>query len=106
MQGNVAAFLAQRAEQTQSRLLALVATRVKADPFKKVTKMIRDMITKLMEEANEEAEHKGFCDQEMGSNKVTRDQKTEEVAELSAKAEKLTADIAKLAQDITSLVEA
>merc|ERR1719324_544686 len=36
-----------------------------AASFKKVTKMIKDMIQKLMEEAAEEAEHKGFCDTEM-----------------------------------------
>merc|ERR550514_559198 len=67
--------------------------------------MIRDMITKLMEEANEEAEHKGFCDAEMGTNKNTRDQKTEEVAELTAKAEKLSADIAKLGEEVALLGE-
>ena len=30
-------------------------------PFKKVIKMVKDMIHKLMLEAQEEAEHKGLC---------------------------------------------
>merc|ERR1719473_872452 len=102
----VAVFLEDKAERMNSRILQLLAAKAAADPFKKVIKMIKDMITKLVEEANEEAEHKGFCDQEMGANKATRDSKTEEAALLTAKSEELAADIAKLAQDITSLVEA
>merc|ERR1719375_444150 len=71
----LANFLKDRAQRTNSRLLSLFAQRVQADPFKKVSKMIKDMIQKLMQEANEEAEHKGFCDTELSTNKNTRDSK-------------------------------
>merc|ERR1719156_263637 len=64
------------------------------------------MITKLVEEANEEAEHKGFCDTELGSNKQTRDSKTEESETLKALIEQLTADIAKLGSEISDLSSA
>ena len=37
------------------------------------------MITKLTEEAGEEAEHKAWCDGELQENKQTRDTKTSEV---------------------------
>merc|ERR1719235_1794690 len=104
-QKSVADFLEQRAAETGSRVLSLMATRVSADPFKKVSKMIKDMITKLMEEANEEAEHKGFCDTEMATNKNTRDAKTEDVEQLTAEAQKLNADIAQLAEEITMIGE-
>merc|ERR1719321_1927652 len=67
--------------------------------------MIQDMVSKLMEEANEEAEHKGFCDTEMGTNKNTRDAKTEEVESLTAQIEQLTADIAKLGTQATELAD-
>merc|ERR550514_1771806 len=56
-----------------------------------------------MEEANEEAEHKGFCDTEMGTNKATRDTKSEEVDKLTALIEELTADISKLGTDAATL---
>merc|ERR1719420_750279 len=102
----VAVFLEDKAERTNSRILQLLAAKAAADPFKKVIKMIKDMITKLVEEANEEAEHKGFCDQELGANKATRDSKSEESELLKAKTEELSADIAKLAQQITELSEA
>merc|ERR1719326_1626408 len=63
------------------------------------------MIQKLMQEATEEAEHKGFCDTELTTNKQTRDSKTEESDELTAESEKLTADIQQLAAEIATLGE-
>merc|ERR1719214_542037 len=60
--------------------------------------MIKDMIFKLMEEANEEAEHKGFCDTEL-----TTDTKTEDAATLKAEMEGLSADIASLGESIAEL---
>jgi len=105
MQKQVAKFLSDRAQKTNSKILSLIATRVAEDPFKKIKKMIEDMVSKLMEEANEEAEHKGFCDTEMGTNKNTRDTKTEEVEKLTALIEELTSDIAILGKEATTLAE-
>jgi len=102
-QSKVAAFLAVRAHQTRSRVLSLISLKVSSDPFKKVTQMIKDMITKLMEEANEEAEHKGFCDTEMGTNKLTRDAKTEESETLHAQIDELGAAVAKLSDESAEL---
>merc|ERR1719456_1165291 len=106
MQKNAAAFLQDCAEKSHSQLLSLAAMRLKADPLKKVSKMIRDMITKLTEEATEEAEHKGFCDTEMGTNKQTRDTKTDQSEALKAEIEKLTADINQYATEIADLAQA
>jgi len=103
-QGKVAVFLAAKAEELHSRMLSALATRAAAgDPFGKVRKMIKDMIIKLMEEANEETEHKGWCDGELGANKIQRDAKTEDVNSLTAQADQLTADIAKLTQELADL---
>merc|ERR1719269_70090 len=81
----------------------MVAQKVNDDPFAQVKKMINDMITKLMEEANEEAEHKAWCDTEMGTNKHTRDEKTEEVDKLSAEIDFLGAKITRLTEEVTEL---
>merc|ERR1719272_468756 len=89
-----------------SQLLSALAIRVIEDPFKKVSKMIKDMIIKLTEEATEEAEHKGFCDTELTTNKQTRDFKTEQSDELNAEIEKLTADIAQYTAQIADLAAA
>jgi len=99
----VAAFLQNKAKETNSRILSLISVKVAQDPFKKVTKMIKDMIIKLTEEATEEAEHKGFCDTELTTNKQTRDFKTEQSEALNAEIEKLTADIAQYTSQIADL---
>merc|ERR1719159_1401024 len=103
VQAAVATFLDDKAQRAGSRVLSLLAVKVRTDPFKKVSKMIKDMIFKLMEEATEEAEHQGFCNTELTTNKQTRDSKTEECDSLKAEIEQLTADIAKLGTEITDL---
>jgi len=103
LQARVAAFLASRADVLHSKLLSLVAQKAEDDPFKKVKKMIKDLVYKLMEEAREEAEHKGWCDTELTTNQQTRDKKSADVESLKAEIEELTAEIAKLTQDISDL---
>merc|ERR1719224_388344 len=68
--------------------------------------MIDSMITKLLEEANEEADKKGWCDKEMAVNGQTREDKTEEVNTLTAEVDKLKADIMKLSEQIADLAVA
>merc|ERR1719379_672612 len=102
-QGIAAGFLRERAQRTESRVLSFLATKVSDEPFKKVIKMVKDMIQKLMTEAQEEAEQKGFCDTEMSTNKMTRDQKTDEVASPKAETEELSAQIQELAENIVAL---
>merc|ERR1719393_1093769 len=60
--------------------------------------MIKDLIVRLMEEANEEAEHKGWCDTELGTN-----EQTNAVETLHSEIDELSATIAKLGQEITDL---
>merc|ERR1719247_2457955 len=112
---SVAKFLESRAAQTGSKVLGLVAQKVheKAatkipgfDPISQVKKMMQDMIVQLMEQANEEASAKLWCDTELGTNKQTRDTKTDGVNELTTEKDKLTADIAKLSEEISELTQA
>merc|ERR1712113_961452 len=93
-------------QHLNSRVLSALAVRVSDDPFRKVKKMIKDLIVRLMEEANEEAEHKGWCDTELATNEATRKEKTEAVETLHAEIDQLEASIAKLGADITALTEA
>merc|ERR1719428_641299 len=104
-QRKTAAFLAEQGAKLHSNLLSALAVRANSDPFVKVRKMIQEMVAKLMEEANEEADHKAFCDAEMSTNKQTRDQKTTSIAELKASIEELTSESQKLASEIVDLSE-
>jgi len=105
-QHRVAEYLKVKAHQLNSRLLSALAVRVESDPFKKIKKLIKDLITKLLEEANEEATHKGWCDTELATNKQTRQEKTEKVEVLHAEIDELTSSIALLAEQITELTAA
>merc|ERR1719387_249434 len=95
-QARVAEFLRQKGSSINSRVLSALAVRVAEDPFTKVKKMIKDLIVRLMEEANEEAEHKGWCDTELSTNEQTRKEKTAAVETLHAEIDELEASIAKL----------
>merc|ERR1719491_248606 len=98
-------FLQGRAQKLGSKYLALVATRAGEDPFAKIKSMIKDLIVKLMEEANAEADQHAFCQTELATNKQTREIKSSEVDELTAELESQNALLEKLTTEITELSE-
>merc|ERR1719446_901411 len=102
-QEKVAEFLRQKSKSLNSRVLMAISLHVAEDPFTKVKVMIKDLIVRLMEEASEEAEHKGWCDTEMQSNKQIRNEKTSQVETLRAECDELTARISKLSLEISDL---
>jgi len=69
-------FLQGRARSLGSKYLALMATRAATDPFAKIKSMIKDLIVKLMEEANAEADQQAYCQTELATNKQTREIKS------------------------------
>merc|ERR1719440_1461996 len=102
-QVRVAAYLKAQATKFNSRILSALATHVEADPFKKVKKMVKDLIVKLMDEAAAESDHKEMCDTELATNEQTRKEKTEAIETLHAEIDGLSAAIAKLTEQITHL---
>merc|ERR1719437_93739 len=105
-QQRAADFLRNQAGRLNSRVLSALASHVADDPFAKVKKMIKDLIVRLMEEANEEAEHKGWCDTELSTNEQTRKEKTEAVETLHAEIDQLDASIAKLTEELAEHAQA
>jgi hypothetical protein len=103
IRAKLVSFLSAKAKSTKSHLLLALVAKASAGPFDKVKKMIKDMIVKLMEEATEESEHKGWCDTEMGSNKQTREDKANQVDTLTAQADELSALISKLGNEMATL---
>jgi len=101
------AFLKEKADAMKSDVLSVLAVRAAsaeksgADPFRKVREMIQDLITKLLEEANQEAEKKGWCDEEIARNTKTRDEKTKGVEDLQSERDLLNAHIAELSEQIS-----
>merc|ERR1719163_874679 len=102
-QQRVALYLQEQGKVLYSRVLTVLAQHATADPFAKVKKMIKDLIVKLMEEAQAETEHKGWCDTELATNEKTRTEKTDAVESLNANIDELQSSIAKLTEEITEL---
>merc|ERR1719468_1313395 len=98
-------FLAAEGARKHSKGLTLLAQQISADPFAKVKKPKNDMITRLLEEAEEDAKHEGFCDKEMGKSKITRNKLTEDIDGLEATIEEGKATIQKLADDTATLTK-
>merc|ERR1719335_727980 len=99
-------FLRKKAEQLGSKVLSMAAVQAGFDPFAKVIDMIKKLIARLEEEAAAEAGHKAWCDEELKTNKMTRDAKTSEVQTLTAAVEKLEGEIAALAKRLEELAAA
>jgi len=104
-QERVVQYLQEQAGRLNSRVLSALAVRAADDPFTKVKQMLKDLVVRLMEEANDEAEHKGWCDTELTSNEQTRQEKTSEVETLHAQIDELEASIAKMAEEISDLTK-
>jgi len=107
--------LTQLAKTTQSVALAQLSNRLasairtsaqaghQSDPFEKVKSMIKTMIQKLTQEAQEEENQKAFCDREMGHTEEQRKYKEKSIEELTTKIEKSSADSARLKEEIATL---
>merc|ERR1719428_2262722 len=101
------------AAKTRSTQLAQLASRIGAviryssqngdDPFAKVKGLIVEMIDKLMKEAEAEASHKAYCDEEMGKTKAKKDELTTDIEKLTAKIDEFTAKSVDLKAQVKEL---
>merc|ERR1719146_404330 len=74
-----------------------------ADPFKDVRKMIQEMIVRLLNEAAEEAEHKGWCDTEMAKSEESKKQKEKDIKTLKNQIDEMEAHKAQLIDEMEQL---
>merc|ERR1719313_1638457 len=94
----------------KSPVLSTLAIKVAEDPFVKIKGMIQEMIEKLLEEEADEANHKGWCDEEISKTVKDRDYRLADIEalhasleELNARAEKLTLEKAELEEQLSTL---
>merc|ERR1719252_48301 len=93
-------LLRTKGKQLKSTLLTELASQVAANPFKKITKLIQELIERLLQEAANESNQKGWCDKALGDAKQKRDYTVEklaalnsEMAELEGRRDELTEEL-------------
>jgi len=101
------------AKRAHSHVLAQLASRLDAtvrssetsgdDPFAKVKGLISEMIGKLQDEADAEAQHKLWCDKAMGETTRKKKEKESSIDKLTTQIDQLTAGSAKLSEEVATL---
>jgi len=86
-------------------LLSSLATKIAADPFAKIKNLIQELIERLLQEAANEANQKGWCDKATADATQKRDYAADEIEGLNAKLAKLEALSDKLGEEIDTLKE-
>jgi len=99
----VVGVLKQLSHDHRSYALAQMASMAGSDPFVKIRGLIEDMISKLVKEANEDATHEAFCDEEMGKSTKSKDEKTMKVENYASRMDSASTTIAELQQAIKTL---
>jgi len=99
----VVSLLKSEAKTLKSSLLSNLAQKVAGDPFAKIKKLIQELIERLLQEAADEASHKGWCDKEMSKAKQQRTYKVEELEKLNAALAKAEALRDKLTEEVDTL---
>jgi chromosome segregation ATPase len=90
---------------TSEKVYALqqLAAAARSDPFEKVKNMISDLITRLMDEAAEEADSKGFCDSELEKTKAKQTELSAKLDRHSVRIEKAASSKALLGEQVQNL---
>jgi len=101
------------AAQHHSTALAQLASRIATtiryghasgdDPFVKVKGLINEMIDKLLKEAEEEAGHKAYCDEEMAKTKAKKEELNADLDKLNAKIDQASSHSVALKEDVKTL---
>merc|ERR1719409_302386 len=89
--------------KSKSTLLSQLAVQIRADPFAKIKKLIQETIERLLHEAAEEANQKGWCDKAQGDAKQKRTYAAEEIEALNGEMAALEGRRNKLAEELEVL---
>jgi len=92
-------------QQLKSTVLTSLAARIAVDPLGKVKKLIQELIERLLTEAANEANQKGWCDKATADATQKRQYSADEIEDLNAKMAKLEALSAKLGEELATLAK-
>lgn len=100
------------AHKQHSTALAQLASRMttamqsgQGDQFQKIKGLIRDMISKLEEEAEADASKKAWCDRNLADSRQKKSEKEAEIAKLSTRIDLMSSKSSQLKSEVASLQE-
>merc|ERR1719316_907266 len=96
-------YLNQLGRKLKSTALVSLAYRAGSDPFAKIKGLLEEMISKLLQEAAQEADQKAFCDKELGESKASLADKTDKIDTLSARIGKAESTVSTLTEEVSTL---
>jgi hypothetical protein len=99
----IISLLKGKGAEMKSTLLVSLASRIASDPFAKIKKLIQELIERLLTEAANEANQKGWCDKATADATQKRTGAANTIEELNAKMAKLAALSDKLEEEIGTL---
>jgi len=99
----VVGILKDLASKHHSFALTQMASVAMSDPFVKIRGLIEDMIEKLLKEAQEEATHEAFCQEEMGKSTKSKDEKQTKIDEYQTRIDGASTTIAELTEAVKTL---
>merc|ERR1719379_3149454 len=88
-----------------SSMLTSLAAQMEKDPFAKVKKLIQELIERMLQEAANESNQKGWCDKALGDAKQKRDYTADKLASLNAEMAKQEARRDTLVEELATLAK-
>jgi len=98
-------LLKSRGAALKSTLLTALASQIAKDPFAKIKTLIQELIERLLQEANNESNQKGWCDKATADATQKRDYAAEEVRSLNSEMAKLEAVRDQLKEELDVLAK-
>lgn len=96
-------YLNKLGRKLKSTALVSLAYRAGSDPFAKIKGLLEEMISKLLQEAAQEADQKAFCDKELGESKASTADKSDKIDVLSARIGKAESAVSTLSEQVGTM---
>jgi len=102
----IVSLLKKSGSKLHSKILSALANQIADDPFAKVKQLIQELLERLLQEAAEQGNQKGWCDKSLKAASQKRDYAAAAIRTLNGKMAKLEAEIDQLTEELEEVAAA